>query len=219
MLRQRTHHLGPNVSPQAIFWRPIYYFALSVTDGEDELDRFKFISFSLDNNVFDLRVYLAHPQNTVTLYFPLDMGDLERFRLDLSEVINALGMPEYAVAWKRSDGLNIGELKRRNTDRLRENEARLIALKIAATFGDKRASTAIIKERMPHFFDLSPADLKRSETRPNENMWQQIVRNVKVHHIGQSSIFSKGWANTTANGIELTAAGLDYLKSIGFSSD
>jgi hypothetical protein len=50
-------------------------------------------------------------------------------------------------------------------------------------------------------------------------MWQQIVGNVKVHHAGPSSIFSQGWAKRTVDGIKVTDAGLDYLKSIGFSSE
>jgi hypothetical protein len=219
MIKQRKHHLGPNVSPQAIFWRPICYFSKTIHEDEDELDRFKFLSFALDNDVFDLRVYFQHPDMTVTLYFPMDIGEDQNIAEKISAAVEVLDIPEYAVAWQRGDELNFGKLKRRDEDRLRENEARVLVLKIAASLEGHSASTSEIKKTIPAFFDLSLADRKRSETRRNEQMWQQIVRNVKVHHAGPSSIFSQGWAERTASGIKITDDGLDYLKSIGFSSE
>jgi hypothetical protein len=219
MIKQRSLHLGPDVSPQAIFWRPICYFSKTIKEDEDELDRFKFISFALDNDAFDLRAYFQHPNMTVTLYFPIDIGENQNIVEKISAAVEVLNIPEYAVAWKRGDELNFGKLKRRDDDRLRENEARVLVLKIAASLEGHNASTSEIKKTIPAFFDLSPADLKRSQTRRNEQMWQQIVRNVKVHHAGPSSIFSQGWAEPTANGIKVTDDGLDYLKSIGFSSE
>jgi hypothetical protein len=219
MITQRKHHLGPDVSPQAIFWRPIHYFSNVVMDDEDELDNFKFVSFALDNHVFDLRVYLQHPNMTVTLYLPIDIVSDESVRSKIHAASMVLNMPDYAIAWQRGDELKFGELRRKGNDRLTEREARLLVLKIAASSDGHRSSTSMIKKAIPEFFELSPLDLKISETRKNEKMWQQIVRNVKAHHAGPSSIFSKGWAEPTPDGIEVTHAGLNYLKSIGFSLD
>jgi hypothetical protein len=219
MIKQRNLHLGPDVSPQAIFWRPICYFSKTIMEDQDDLDRFKFISFALDNDVFDLRVYLQHPNMTVTLYFPMPDSEDQNLSEKISAVVEVLDVPKYAVAWQRGDDLKFGNLRRRDDDRLRENEARTLVLKIAASFEGHSASTSQIKKTIPNFYELSPADTKRSETRPNEQMWQQIVGNVKVHRAGRSSIFSQGWAKPTADGILVTEAGLDYLKSIGFSSE
>jgi hypothetical protein len=214
MITQRKHHLGPDVSPQAIFWRPIRYFSNVVMDDEDELDSFKFISFAFDNHVFDLRVYLQHPNMTVTLYLPRNIVSDTSIQSKINAAFMVLDVPDHAIAWQRGD-----ELRRKGNDRLTEREARLLVLKIAALSDGNRSSTRLIKKAVPEFFELSPLDLKISETRRNEKMWHQIVGNVKAHHSGPSSIFSKGWAEPTSDGIKVTQAGLNYLKSIGFSLD
>src|SRR5690242_11451889 len=59
------------VSPQAIFWRPIRYFATEIRNDEDELDAFEVASFAIGNQIcFELRWYHGHPAGTVTAYLP-----------------------------------------------------------------------------------------------------------------------------------------------------
>lgn len=102
--------------------------------------------------------------------------------------------------------------------KLREPEARILALRIAATFPKNYASMAQIKREVPNFRELSEADLKPSRTRPNECMWQQIVGNVVCHKGAGTSIFNSGWAVRieSRKSIRLTEKGLAYLKSLGF---
>ncbi|WP_141504838.1 hypothetical protein [Rhizobium sp. L9] len=219
MIKRRKHHLGPDVSPQAIIWRPIRYFTNEVSEDDDDLDHFKFASYALNNDVFDLRVYLQHPEMTVTLYLPSDIDAEAVIQSKVAEAIKVLAVPKAAVAWQRGEEFSFGGLSRRPDDRLRESEARILVLKIAASFEGHTAPTSAIKKKVPDFYQLSSRDLEWSATRKNEQMWQQIVGNVKVHHAGASSIFSRGWAERTADGIRVTAAGILYLKSIGFSSD
>lgn len=101
------------------------------------------------------------------------------------------------------------------TAKLREPEARLIALLIAAAMPGHRASTSTIKDQFPLHRELTPADLAKSATRPREEHWQQIVGNVVSHKGTTTSIFNRGFANRTKNGIEVTPKGLDYLKEKG----
>ena len=102
--------------------------------------------------------------------------------------------------------------------KLREREARILALRIASTFPNYQASTAQIKKQVPNFRELSEADLKPSKTRRNECMWQQIVGNVVCHKGAGTSIFNSGWAVRieSRKSIRLTEKGLAYLKSLGF---
>ena len=218
MVKKRKQSLGPLVSPQAIMWRPIKYFSEEILDDEDELDQFRFVGYTVDNTPFDIRSYLGHPPETVTLYFPSDINQDDVIQEQIETAIRILEIPESAVAWKRGQPIEYGDLKRRTTDRLREQEARLLVLKIVSTFPDNEASTRSIKNLVPDFYALSGDDLKPSLTRTRETVWRQIVGNVKVHYKSRKSIFSLGFAELIPDGIKLTDKGVDYLKSIGFSS-
>lgn len=99
--------------------------------------------------------------------------------------------------------------------KLREPEARLLALQIAATFPGHEATTTQIKERVPDYRELTPADLAPSPTRKAERTWQQIVGNVVSHQNTRTSIFSRGLAVRTRNGIRVTDKGIELLKSKG----
>jgi hypothetical protein len=99
--------------------------------------------------------------------------------------------------------------------KLREPEARLLALQIAATFPNHEATTTEIKDRVPDYRELSPADLAQSPTRKNERTWQQIMGNVVSHQATRTSIFSRGLAVRTRNGIRVTEKGIEFLKAKG----
>jgi hypothetical protein len=103
--------------------------------------------------------------------------------------------------------LEFGKLPFRD-DRLREPEARVLALKIASGEPNREASTSLIKERIPEYRDLSPTDLEPSPTRTNERRWQQVVGNVISHRESGTSIFHKGYAVRTEDGIRLTDSGV-----------
>ena len=102
--------------------------------------------------------------------------------------------------------------------KLREPEARILALRVAATFPNHQATIARIKKEVPNYRDLSEADLKPSPTRPNECMWQQIIGNVVSHEGAGTSIFNRGWAVRipSRKSIRVTEKGLAHLKSLGF---
>jgi hypothetical protein len=100
--------------------------------------------------------------------------------------------------------------------KLREPEARILALQIAATFPNHQATTEQIKKAVPKYREFSEADLKPSKTRRHENMWQQIVGNATGSHDKSStSIFVRGLATRTRDGIRVTDKGIEFLKAKG----
>lgn len=205
-----------DVVPHAIFWRPLRYFTLIFRDGEDGLDMFKGASFTIGNDIrFDLRVYRGHlnPKFTVTLYLPLEVTD-EKVIADIIErVMKEMVIPMTAAAWKRGQPFEFGRLERQKADRLVEEEARTIVLKIAASQSNRIASMKLLRDEVPKFVELSVSDLEPSPTRRHEQLWQQIVRNVAGSH---PTIFKVGLARKVRRGIEITDEGIAYLNSIGF---
>jgi hypothetical protein len=206
-----------DVVPQAIFWRPLRYFTMLIREGEDGLDEYQAASFIVGNDTrFDLRTYAGHPDFTVTLYLPEGLDDREEISRIVKSVIRDMVVPKRAVAWQRGQQFEYGDLKRPKDDRLREPEARILALKIAAQCPDRAASTHFIKSEMPKYTELSDADHRWSLSRPREQVWQQIVGNVVSHHETPSGPFAKGYALRTRDGLSVTEKGIDYLNSMGF---
>jgi hypothetical protein len=206
-----------DVIPQAIFWRALRYFTAIVRDGEDGLDKYQAASFTIGNDIrFDLRAYAGHPELTVTLYLPNEITDQAEISRVIKIVIRDMAVPKAAVAWQRGDAFEYGNLKRPKTDRLREAEARILALKIAAQRPNRTATTAHIKKEVPNYIELSEVDRRKSKTRVNEAIWQQIVGNVISHQDSPQGPFAKGYAKRTRDGLSVTEKGMDYLNSMGF---
>lgn len=218
MLRACRTAVGEDLIPQAIVWRPIRYFSTYVRTDQDDLDTFEVASFDVGNDYrFDLRHYGGHPPLTVTIYLPQFIEDLRIINSALDYVLKELTVPAKAVAWRRGQPFEYGVLHRSTDDRLREQEARVVALKIAARRLNRTVTTEHIKRELPKIFPLSAIDLNWSPSRRNERLWQQIVGNVISHGRGPKGIFALGLAERTQDGLKITETGLDYLKSIGFS--
>jgi hypothetical protein len=218
MIRPLAFPLESDVLPQAIFWRPLPYFSTTVRDDEDGLDKFQVVTFSIDNKlIFDLRTYRGHPSETVTVYLPFEMQELTEILSAITLVVTTTAIPKDAVAWQRGSDFKFGKLARQDSDRLREPEARILALKIAARCPGHTATTEYIKTQVPQYYPLSPVDLRRSSSRKREAIWQQIVGNVVSHHKTLSGLFGMGYAIRTEDGLSVTKHGIDYLNSIGFS--
>lgn len=217
MVTFKKYVLEGDVVPQAIFWRPLKYFSASNREGEDGLDVFRVSSFIIGNEIqFDLRTYRRHHKFMVTLYLSNEHEDEAEILEIIQIVVKELIVPKDAVAWKRGEAFEFGRLKRPKADRLREAEARILALKIASICPDRTASTEEIKREVPNYIEFSPADLAQSTTRPKEKMWQQIIGNVISHKGSPSGVFLNGYARRIPGGLSVTDKGMDYLKSMGF---
>jgi len=209
-----------DVVPQAIIWRSLRYCTLVVREGQDDLDKYNGASFVIGNDIrFDLRIYQGHihPEVTVTLYLPEDVRDEKRVSKIVSLVIEEMEIPASAIAWRRGQKFQFGKLERSPQDRLREQEARVLVLKIAASQPHRSATISKLRQEIPNYFDLSPADRSPSPSRNNEALWQIVIRNaISSHRTGPRTIFAQGWAKKIPGGLKVTRLGMNYLNSIGF---
>jgi hypothetical protein len=218
MLKYRKTDPLFDTVPQAILWRPIKYFTSNPRQSSDELDEYKGAFFERGNEFsFDLRCYKGHSKSTTTMYLPFNIVDMSEILQKIKTVLKLLLIPEYAVAWKRGEPFEFGHLNQRSGDRLRETEARNITLKIASLCENHTASTAFIKKEIHNYVSFSSIDLENSQTRRNEQRWQQVVGNVISHKSSSNSIFQQGYAKRTSDGLQVTSNGLNYLKEIGFN--
>jgi len=204
-----------SVEPHAIMWRMISSYTTCIYESEDDLDFYEGASFTMGNACqFSLRKYKGHPQNTCTLYLPSEIIDVKEIIGFVSEIVSALCIPGYAIAWRRGVRFEYGKLDRPSNDRLRESEARILALKIASQQQDRYASTEFIKNSVPKYFPLSSIDLMPSEPRYPEPHWEQIVRNVISHKSNPRGPFALGYATRTREGLQVTDAGIGYLSRL-----
>lgn len=104
----------------------------------------------------------------------------------------------------------------RRRDRLREWEARILVLRIAASFPHNEATTRQIKDAVPSFIKLTAKDLEPSITKPDECHWEEIIENVMTGGKGIHCIFVKGYAIRFNDGIRVTPEGLVHLKMKGY---
>lgn len=219
MLRYIDDDCGYEVAPQAIFWRPLRYFTPSCRHGSDDLDAYAAATYLYGNEIsFELRVYAGHPRQTTTVYLPFHVQEFAAISDAVKVIVRALAVPTSAVAWRRGQDFEFGKLSRPPTDRLREAEARILALKIASEMPGQRATTTQVKQAVPEYLELSPEDRKPSATRRTEERWHQILGNVVSHGDTPRGLFARGLASRTPRGLQVTQEGVAYLKSIGFGS-
>jgi hypothetical protein len=78
-----------------------------------------------------------------------------------------------------------------------------------------RADIRTIKDHIRNTFPLTDADQEQSETRGNEEMWEQQVRNLVSHRGAEGNIINEGLIAYAPGYLEVTDAGRYYLKSKG----
>ena len=216
MLRRLPRPSGEPIAPRAIFARPIEYFAPEIDVYDDGLEQFKGVFLREGNGLyFELRAYVSHPPGTATLYLELAMDERGIFPA-VQHVVRIFELPWAAVVWHFGEDVNELRPLIEDRSRLREKEARLLVLKVASKQNDLTADMQTIRDGVAKLYPLSRADRQRSLTRPAEELWQQILRNVVSHRGGQRSIFAKGLAAKIGNGIRVTKAGLRHLQESGF---
>lgn len=80
-------------------------------------------------------------------------------------------------------------------------------LQILATCDGGAATIAHLTERIPHHVNLSEEDCKQSDTRPNEQVWEQQVRNLISHRGTAGNIVAEGLATYAPGTLTITDAG------------
>ena len=86
------------------------------------------------------------------------------------------------------------------------------ALEVLATCPGETATIGTLKERIPNHVHLSVDDLKPSQTRNGEAMWEQQVRNLVSHRQTEGNIIAEGLADYRPGRLTLTSAGRLHVQ-------
>ena len=100
-------------------------------------------------------------------------------------------------------------------NRSSEHDIAFAAMKYLATIPNRSATTADVKQHVPNFIALTADDLEASETRPNEQVWQQVVGNIVSHRNDSPENFINWGLIAYDSGVwTLTDAGVAHLKKV-----
>lgn len=98
-------------------------------------------------------------------------------------------------------------------NRSSEHDIAFAAMKYLNTCAAKTASTSDVKRHVPDFIDLTSGDREMSDTRPNEELWQQVVGNIVSHRNDSPDNFiNRGLIAYDGKNWTLTPAGEAYLS-------
>jgi hypothetical protein len=98
--------------------------------------------------------------------------------------------------------------------RLTERRVGITVLHILANRPNGEATVEVLKAELPKHIDLSTDDQAGSETRTNEELWEQQVRNLKSHEPTSTNIFHQGFVEVVARGAwRITPAGRAYIAA------
>lgn len=81
----------------------------------------------------------------------------------------------------------------RSPNRVTENQVALAVCQIAAGQQSGVATFARLKRDIPNHLRLSADDTATSVTRPNEEMWEQQIRNIKSHSSVPGNYINDGY--------------------------
>ena len=101
--------------------------------------------------------------------------------------------------------------------RVTENDVALAVLAIASKQKNLLCTLNRARNEVPSYVNLSKDDLEMSQTRPNEPMWHQLIRNIQSHHETDGNFINDGLLiHIPRKGYQATPAGLTHLKKLGF---
>jgi Mrr N-terminal domain len=81
-----------------------------------------------------------------------------------------------------------------------EAEISEAVLRILAPTASGDATLGFLKKRIPNEINLTDDDLAQSQTRPNEPMWEQRLRNIKSHHKEDGNYIAQGFLTAPSKG-------------------
>ena len=81
-------------------------------------------------------------------------------------------------------------------------------LRILAPTASGEATLGFLRKRIPDEVKLTEDDLTRSETRRNEAVWEQRLRNIKSHYKAEGNYIAEGYLTAPSKGrLRITEAG------------
>ncbi len=89
----------------------------------------------------------------------------------------------------------------------------LAVMKILAARPNGETTVRTLIRHVPNYVNLTVDDQQPSDTRPNEEMWEQRVRNLKSHDNALGNVIAEGFVEHVGRGrYRLTEAGWLRLK-------
>jgi hypothetical protein len=96
--------------------------------------------------------------------------------------------------------------------RVSENEIAFAVCQIASVRPDGVVSFFKMKKEIPNYIALSAADRVQSETRPNEELWEQLIRNIKSHSKSDGNYIHAGYLQHLPRvGYRVTSTGRQHV--------
>jgi hypothetical protein len=93
-----------------------------------------------------------------------------------------------------------------------ESDIALGVMQIAASRPDGLCTYKRAYQQLPSYVQLSSANKAASLTRPGEEMWQQLVRNIKSHDAAYGNYIQQGYLQHVPKvGYRITDAGRKLL--------
>lgn len=101
--------------------------------------------------------------------------------------------------------------------RVTEEDISVAVARIAKSRKDGVCSHRRARTEVPNLVALTPDDRAPSVTRKGEEMWHQLVRNIKSHDAADGNFIERGILESVPRvGYRITPAGLKYLAKRGF---
>lgn len=97
--------------------------------------------------------------------------------------------------------------------RVRERDLIIPTLRLAAAKPNGEISTSDLINELAEVFQPEGTDAEILEGR-NDTYFSQKVRNLVSHRDTRTSMFTKGYAEYTGNGIKITEAGRAFLETL-----
>jgi len=98
-----------------------------------------------------------------------------------------------------------------------ETDIAIGVMRIAAAQPNGTATYRRARRELPGLVKLNARNRDLSQTRPGEEMWHQIVRNIKSHDIAGTNYFAQGLLRHVPRvGYQITKAGRAHLTANGF---
>ncbi len=92
-------------------------------------------------------------------------------------------------------------------NRLNEQDVAAAVLEILANHPKGEMTIAELVKEIPKHLVLSELDRAVSKTRPNEEMWEQQVRNITSHHKSPGNFIFEKYLEAVKGGLKITEVG------------
>ena len=80
------------------------------------------------------------------------------------------------------------------------------------------ASQQELRAAIPHYIELTDGDMEDSLTRPGEQLWEQIIRNIQSHKASPNNFINLGYLeHVRGGGLRITPEGRELISKLDAS--